>query len=303
MMEHNQSNWKTYIMLALATSIWGTAFVGGKIATEDLGPITVAFFRFFGAALLLMAIVSYKKQWPTKISSKDWLLFIVLGLTGIFLYNIAFFIAAKYSPIIKNSLFIGANPVFIVILSGIFLKEAITKNQYIGLLLAVIGVTYIVTNGQFELLLQLRFEWIDLVLMVAVLSWAIYTVVGKVVLQKYSPLIATTYACVIGSVMLFPFMLWESQWNDFIQASAVTWFWIVEMAVIVSVVSFIMYYNGVQKVGAAKASIFINFMPLSAVVMAALFMGEQLTIYHLIGALFIFGGVYLSTIKNKLKKP
>lgn len=297
-----KSNLKTYFLLILTTSIWGTAFIGGKFAIQDFEPMTVAFFRFFGASIILLPLLLLRKQWPKGITVRDWALFAVLGLTGIFLYNFAFFMAAKHAPVIKSSLFIAANPIVIIVLAGLFLKEVITKNQIVGLICAIIGVFYIIINGQFRLFFNLGFEPIDGILLLAVLSWALYTVIGKVVLQKYSALVSTTFACSIGSVFLFPFAFLETSWNDVLNASGLTWFWIIEMAVLVTVVSFLMWYNGVKEVGASKAALFINFMPISAVLMASTFLGEKLSIHHLIGALFIFGGVYLGTKKQKIKK-
>jgi drug/metabolite transporter (DMT)-like permease len=188
-----------------------------------------------------------------------------------------------------------------LVLSGLFLKEVITRYQVIGLISAIFGVFYIIINGQFHVFFSLDFEPIDGILLLAVISWALYTVVGKVVLQKYSPLVATTFACAIGSGVLFPFAMWETSWNDVRAASGITWFWLAEMAVLVTVVSFIMWYNGVRAVGASKAALFINFMPVSAVLMASIFLGEKLTMYHFIGAIFIFSGVYLGTKKPKVK--
>lgn len=294
------SQWKMYLFLMLTTSIWGTAFIGGKFAIQDFEPMTVAFFRFFGASIILIPLLLIRKEWPKNITLKDWLLFGVLGLTGIFLYNFAFFMASKHAPVIKSSLFIASNPILILVLSGLFLKEVITKYQVIGLISAIFGVFYIIINGQFNILLPLGFEPIDGILLLAVISWALYTVVGKVVMQKYSPLVATSFGCAIGSSFLFPFALWETSWSDVTSASGVTWFWIAEMAVLVTVVGFLMWYNGVRAVGASKAALFINFMPISAVLMASLFLGEKLTMYHFIGAIFIFGGVYLGTRKPKV---
>lgn len=290
-----------YFLLALTTSIWGTAFIGGKIAVEDFEPMTVAFFRFLIASLILFPLLLWKKEWPRKITLKDWGLFFVLGLTGIFLYNFTFFMAAKYSPVIKNSLFIASNPIVIVVLSGLFLKEIISKWQIVGLISAILGVFYIIINGDFKTFFALGFHPIDGVLLIAVFSWALYSVIGKVVLQKYSPLVSTTFACGFGTLMLLPFAMAETTVADVLNASAATWFWIIEMAVLVSVISFLLWYKGIKEIGASKSAIFINFMPISAVIMAALFLGEPLTLHHIVGAVFIFAGVYLGTRKPKLK--
>jgi drug/metabolite transporter (DMT)-like permease len=291
----NKKLWLTYGMLTLATATWGSAFIAGKFAVESFQPATVAFLRFFGAAILLFPLMWIMEKNRKKLTLKDIGLFTVLGLTGIALYNICFFLASKHAPVIKSSLFIASNPVLIVLLSGIFLKETISKNNIIGMLIALTGVTFIITEGHFLTLFQLGFEPIDLVLLGAVISWALYSVVGKVVLKKYSAVESTTYAVAFGTLFLLPFALVETSWQDIQQASVTTWVAIAHMSIFVTVVSFVMYYYGIKEVGAAKASIFINVMPVSAVLMATIYLGETFTWAHGVGAAFVLSGVYVGT--------
>ncbi|MCA1029703.1 DMT family transporter [Bacillus timonensis] len=291
--------WLTYLMLALATATWGSAFIAGKYAVQSFEPATVAFLRFFGAALLLFPVMWILDKNKIKPTLKDYGLFAVLGLTGIAIYNICFFLASKHAPVIKSSLFIASNPVLIVLLSGLFLKEKITKNNVVGMITALIGVAFIITEGDFVALIQLGFEPIDLVLLGAVISWALYSVIGKVVLKKYSSIVSTTYAVAFGTLFLFPFAIAETSWQDVQLATVDAWIAIAHMSVFVTVVSFIMYYNGIKEIGAARASIFINVMPLSAVMMATLILGEAFTWAHGVGAAFVLTGVYIGTNTRK----
>lgn len=285
----------TYGMLILATATWGSAFIAGKFAVQSFEPATVAFFRFFGAALLLFPLMWVKEKNRKKPTLKDYGLFAILGLTGIALYNICFFFATKHAPVIKSSLFIASNPVLIVLLSGLILKEKITKNNIIGMFIALTGVTFIITAGHLLSLFQFGFEPIDLVLFGAVVSWALYSVVGKIVLKKYSSVESTTYAVAFGTIFLLPFALVETTWQDVQQANLTTWIAIAHMSIFVTVVSFVLYYNGIKEIGAAKASIFINVMPVSAVIMATIFLGETFTLAHGVGAAFVLSGVYVGT--------
>lgn len=287
--------WLTYGMLTFATATWGSAFIAGKFAVESFEPATIAFFRFFGAAILLFPLMWIMEKNRQKPTLKDYGLFAVLGLTGIALYNICFFLATKHAPVIKSSLFIASNPVLIILLSGLFLKEKITRNNIIGMIIALTGATFIITDGHLLSLVQLGFEPIDFVLMGAVVSWALYSVVGKIVLKKYSSVESTTYAVAFGTVFLLPFAFMETSWQDVQQASTTTWLAIAHMSILVTVVSFVMYYNGIKEVGAAKASIFINVMPVSAVILATLFLGETFTAAHAIGAVLVLSGVYIGT--------
>jgi drug/metabolite transporter (DMT)-like permease len=292
----------TYGMLIFATTTWGSAFIAGKFAVQSFEPASVAFFRFFGATILLFPLMWVMEKNRKKLTPKDIGLFTVLGLTGIALYNICFFLASKHAPVIKSSLFIASNPVLIVLLSGLFLKETITKNNIIGMIIALTGVTFIITDGHLLTLFQLGFESIDFVLLGAVFSWAVYSVVGKVVLKKYSAVESTTYAVAFGTLFLLPFALTETSWQDVQDASVTTWVAIAHMSILVTVVSFVMYYYGIKEVGAAKASIFINVMPVSAVLMATLFLGETFTWAHTIGAAFVLSGVYIGTNSKIFKR-
>lgn len=292
----------TYGMLIFATATWGSAFIAGKFAVQSFEPATVAFFRFFGAGLLLIPLMFIMEKNRTKPTLKDIGLFAILGLTGIALYNIFFFIASKHAPVIKSSLFIASNPVLIVILSGIFLKETISKNNVIGMVIALAGAVFIITDGHLQSILQLKFERIDFVLVGAVISWALYSVVGKIVLKKYSSVESTTYAVIFGTLFLFPFALAETSWQDVQQASTTAWIAIAHMSILVTVVSFVMYYNGIKEIGAAKASVFINVMPVSAVIMATIFLGETFTLAHATGAVLVLSGVYVGTNPKLFRK-
>lgn len=280
-----------YVMLAFATGSWGSAFLAGNIATADLGPATVAFLRFFFASILLFPLMHLMDPRGQRPKGKEWGLVALLGLSGIALYNIAFFIAARDAPIVKSSLFIASNPVLIIVLSGLFLKETITKNNITGLFIALSGAALIITEGNFQRIVQEGFQPIDIVLFMAVICWAAYSVLGKIALQKFSAVTSTAYAVAFGTLILLPLAVYESAWTDILKTSLNSWMAILHMSIVVSVLSFIMYYQGIKLIGAARASIFINFMPLSAVILAVIFLGESIKTVHVIGAFLILSGV------------
>ncbi|OZM57188.1 EamA family transporter [Lottiidibacillus patelloidae] len=291
-----------YASLAFSTSIWGSAFIAGKYAVTSFEPATIAFLRFFFAAVILYPLMWVTQRNRSKPTIKDWALFALLGITGITIYNICFFMASKYATVIKSSLFIAINPVLITLLSYFFLKEKLSKKHFIGMIVALLGVIIIITNGQLIRIIQLQFQFIDLVLLLAVITWALYSVLGKLALKKYNAVVSTTYAIGFGTLFLVPFVLNEITVEVLTNASISSWLAIIHMSIFVTVVSFIMYYNGIKEIGAAKASIFINVMPVSAVILATILLDEVFTLPYLIGALFVIGGVSYSTITRTKKK-
>jgi len=294
-------NMKTYILLFLTAAIWGGAFVAGKIATATLHPVSVAFFRFFGASLILFPLLHWKEPNLPTPTKKDWGVFALLGLTGVFLYNIFFFIATKYAPIVKSSLVIAVNAPLITLLSALFLKEKMNGKSILGMVMALFGAVYIITNGHPSVLIQIGIAPIDLVLVGACFSWSTYSVIGKVAMKKYSPLASTTYATGFGTLFLAPFALHYTSFTS-IQASGWdVWLSVLYVAVIVSAISFVWWYNGIQKVGASTASIFINVMPISAAIMGTIFFNEQLKLAHIIGAAFVFGGILFNIYSKQTR--
>lgn len=289
------SNWKVYLILAFATATWGTAFIAGRYATEIWHPYMVAFLRFLGASILLYPYMKWKEPNPPAISAKDYGLFAILGLSGCALYNIFFFIATQKAPIIKSALVIAWNPILICILAAWLLKEKITRSHIIGSILATLGVVNIIAKGSMEALLSLRLEPIDGILFGAVICWAVYSVVGRIVLRKFSSVVSTTYACLFGTLFLMPTAILTFEWSDFQRATWIYWISVLDTAVLVSVISFIMYYHGIRQIGAAKASIFINFMPLSAAILSIWIFNEPVENYLWQGGLLIIIGVYVST--------
>lgn len=229
-----KKNWLIYFMLIISTSTWGSAFIAGKFAIQSFEPATVAFFRFLGASLILVPVMYFRKEKIPKPTKKDWLLFMCLGLTGITFYNIFFFMASKHAPVIKSSLFIAANPVLIIILATVFLKEAISKNQVIGLIVALTGVSIIITEGDLSVFFTMGFELIDVVLLGAVVCWALYSVIGRVVLRKYSALVSTTYGIVFGTLFLFPFAYMETSLETIVNSSYTSWIAIAHMSIFVT---------------------------------------------------------------------
>lgn len=290
----------TYLLLILVPIFWGGAFVAAKFVVQELPPFTVAAIRFALATLCLWPLMYYREGEKAKLGKQDLLGMLVLGLSGIFGYNALFFCGLQFTSATNGSLIVATNPIITLLLAAVFLKEKISWQKALGIAISFIGVTFVITNGNLFSILQAKYNLGDLLLMGAPLCWAIYSIIGKGIMQRYSPLACTTYACGFGTLMLLPFSLYElSQKGLFIftQTSFLGWLAIVYMAVFASVLGFVWWYKGVEKIGASKTSIFTNLVPVSAVVLASVLLGEKITGGDLVGAGLVISGVYLTTKK------
>ncbi len=298
-MEANNLLW-AHLRLVAVTLMWGGVFVAARFTLTEVPPLTTAFLRFAFAAVLLFMLLVVKEKPAVRLRNHDWLLLIVLGVTGIFGHNAFFYTGLKYTTAINGSLIVAANPVIITIIAAIILRETVTLRQAIGILISLSGVALVVTGGAPEILHNLRFNKGNLIMLGAPLAWALYSVYGKKAMDKYSPLAAVTYACIIGAVLLLPAALTEH--SDWAAISPFIWIAIAYMAVFASVLAFNWYYSGIRALGAGKTSIYINLVPLWTMLLAGALLHERPGLPQLLGAGLIITGVCLATYYKSERK-
>lgn len=293
-MEGQTSFTKTYLLLIVAMMLWGGTFVAGRFLAANFPPFTIAFFRFLSASIVLLFFCLPKKRRLPRLSSIQLLKVILLGLTGIFSYNYFFFAGLSLIEAGRASVIIAINPTLTALLAPLFLKEEWSYKKFLGAFVALSGAIIVITKGHFEVLLNQGVGRGELYLSGAVLSWVSYTMLGKIALKKLSALHATTYACLVGTLFLLPFALRKNALSFIHQASAYDAFAIFFLGALATALGFIWYYQGIQRIGAARAAAFINFVPLFGISSGALLLGEKLDPSLITGALLVITGVSLT---------
>lgn len=194
----------------------------------------------------------------------------------------------------RASLIIANNPIFITIASFFLFKEKLNAVKIVGILVSVTGAMVAISRGDLQGVLTETFGHGEIFIFLAVLSWVAYSLIGKRVMQDFSAIEAVTYASVTGAIMLFPAALAEGMATDIFDYSLANWFSLFYLGVFGTVLGFVWYYEGIQKLGPSKASLFINFVPIAAIILAFLFLDEPITISILVGAAMVSLGVYLT---------
>ncbi|MEC1179477.1 DMT family transporter [Metasolibacillus meyeri] len=289
---------KRYVILLLVTSLfWGGNFVVGKSLVEHASPLTLTSLRWLIAILCLFPIVLWKEK--KLLPPRQALLpLILMGGTGVVLFNIFQFLALEQTTSTNVGLISTLTTLSIAICSYIFLKEKINLLQICAMLISLFGVILVLSQGEFGLLLSANFNKGDLWMIVAVCVWGIYSICSKWAMQTASPLMCTLYSGVFGLIILLPFNVPNFSITNinasFIQALLYT-------GVISTVVCMLLWNIGVQKLGATTAGIFLNFNPIFTAILAFLFLGEQLTWIQGLGGVLVIAGCYLfSHFKNKV---
>jgi drug/metabolite transporter (DMT)-like permease len=281
----------TYLRLAATMTLWGGTFIAGRLLSH-VGPSTASLMRFVVAGLFMVVLCYRLEGGVPRLERRQVVPVLLLGFTGVFLYNFFFLSGLQTITAGRASLIIAGNPVFIAAFAALFFKEGFGKLKAAGLILSITGALTVISRGQLDAVLaQVRPG--DLFILGCVFAWSSYTLLGKKVMNGLSPVGAVTWSCLAGMVFLLPMAVHEGLFAHLAGATPLEWGAMVYLGVFGTGVGFSWYYQGIQRLGAARAGVFINLVPVNAVLMGWLLLGESVDLSLLVGAGLIFTGVYL----------
>ncbi len=282
-----------YLLMVLVAFIWGGTFNAAGFALTGLHPSSVALIRFAIATVVLL-IVGRREIFSTAIKAKDWLDFFLLGLTGIFFYNVFFMYAMKYTSAINGSLITATNPIVTAILAARLLKEKFTARLAGGTLLSFIGVMLVISGGSWQTLTALQFNAGDILTLLSVLSWSAYSLLIKRISSRFSPMITTFYGFLTGTLLLLPCGLCSRPGPAaFLNAGAPAITAVLYLSLIGSVLAFFWWNRGVSILGAGRSAIFLNLIPVGTIIISLLFR-EPITFFQAAGCLLVISAVMLA---------
>lgn len=283
-----------YAKLLLTAFFWGGTFIAGRSLSENIGPFSASFLRFLIASFFLILFCTKIEGGFPDIKKRQVPGLILLGLTGIFAYNVFFFKGLKLIEAGRASLIIANNPVFITLLSACLFKEKLSGLKLGGISISVFGALVVISKGNPIMIFSEGFGWGEFYIFCCVLSWVSFSLIGKKVLGNLSPLVSITCASIVGSIALLLPALAEGMAANVGQYLFVDWASLFYLGFFGTVIGFVWYYDGIQKIGPTRAGLFINFVPVSAIFLAWLILKEPLTISLLIGAVLVSTGVYIT---------
>ncbi|KMZ42766.1 MULTISPECIES: DMT family transporter [Bacillales] len=289
-----------YIVLLLCTSfLWGGNFVVGKFLVGHASSLTLTNLRWLIAVVCLLPVVwiREKRIFPTR---EALLPLIVMGVTGVALFNLFMFWALERTDATNVGLLSTLNPVSIAIFSFLLMGDKIRPLQIVAMLVSFTGVLVVMTKGDFAHLSQLHFNTGDLWMLAAVAMWGIYSVCARWAMKTVSPMMSTLYAGIFGVALMLPFNV-----TTFTISNTDWTFWLslFYVGVMATVVSMVLWNVGVQKVGATSAGMFLNFNPIFTAILAFLLLGERMTIIQLLGSVIVIVGCYMFSRLKHVSPP
>ena len=260
-------------------------------------PISLAFWRWLFCFLILLPftfsfLVKNSSVYKNEILKLFVLGFLACGICGAFP-----FIAGKTTTIINMGIIYSSSPIFIILISYFLFSEKIKKKRIFGVLISSIGVLVIIIKADVDLLINLNFTSGDLWMLGASIGWALYTIYLFHWKSKLPLLERFTLISMFGAISLFPFFLIENYFFEETKYDFNFLIWVLFAAVSPSVIAFLLYNHVNKKLGASVTGSVLYLYTVYGALYGYFFFDEKLYIYHLIGTVMVFIGIYL--IKNK----
>lgn len=292
------SSLNAFLMLCLI-AFWGSSFVVVKAALrEGMSPVAIATFRFLTAGGLFIGALLLNRarnsNYVLLVERKDVPTLFALALTGV-----TFFFIIQYTGIQMASASLASilvcllAPIIISVVSARMFGERLVTKQILGIGVAAMGTFTVVAGGALNLQSNMTFFLGTLILLSTPFLWATYTLLGKKIMDKYSPFLVVAYVNILGGLCLVPFSLAENSFHEIFTLNLQEWSAILFLAFTCSLLGYFIWFYVMKQVRAAVTSSFLFGEPLITGLFATIFIREEMTLFTVIGGLLIFAGVYL----------
>lgn len=290
-----------YVYAVLAVFFWSFNVIVAKYFVDTFTPWQISFYRWFFASVILFPFVVKEIYKNGDIYFKYWKKVLLYSLFGIILMNTFSYVAAQTISAVEMSLIGVMGPVFIVILSRIFLKIKVSKLQIIGIALSFLGVVVIILHGHI-LKANLTFKIGDLWMLMLALSFGIYSVLMTKKPKEFSQTGLLSMMIFVGTIFILPLFIWQTihspvcdKWDMLTVGT------LVYMGLFNSVISYLCWNLSIEKIGSLKSSVIYYLMPVFSSIEAYFLLGEEIYSSQIYGGMLVLLGIYLTNRKSKSK--
>lgn len=288
--------WVSQFLLTLAALFWSGNFIVGRALRGEIAPVSLNFWRWSIALVILLPLSLVQLRRHRDLLLKEWKLILALGLTGVAAFHSLVYSALTTTPAVNALIYLSMSPMAIAVVAWLVFRETVTARQAAGILISIAGALVVIARGSFDSLLALQVNPGDLWMLLAVPTWAIYSVLLKQRppgLPQFALLTATVMAGLVFLLPVFLLQTWRAEppTLDGPMIGAILY-----IAIFSSVIAFLFWIRGVAEIGPTRAGMFSNLMPVFGAVLALLLLGEPIQPYHLLGAALVFGGIALTNL-------
>jgi drug/metabolite transporter (DMT)-like permease len=297
-------------LLLLTTLIWGSNFTVIKSAFRELDPRAFNALRLVLASATFLAVITWVQRQPAAaeaphwwsvlrteavLTRRDWLMLAIIGVVGHFLYQLCFVGSLTRTTVANTSLILGLTPAAVALASAALGQERVQSHHWVGVALSIGGLYFIVGRGA---------QWTgaalagDLLAVLSVLCWTIYTLIGQRLMERHSPLGVTGLSMALGTV---PYVVYAApaigatEWSSI---SVSTWAGLVYSAMFSVCLAYLIWYVAIRQIGGSRTSVYSNVIPVVAMAVAYVWLGEPVGWEKIVGAASVLGGVAIARLQR-----
>ena len=282
-----------YIYALISVFTWGTVFVISRfvISRGIIEPFALAFWRFFWSSIFLLFFLKFDFKKLIKILKSDFMTFFFLSLTGIYLMSTFIFISLKNTPASISSILMNSNPIFVFLISLIFLKEKFSTIKLIGIIAGFIGCSFVI-KGDFYIFTLRNISLSTIYSIFSAISWAIYTILGEKPTKKYGAIETTFIASLIGSIFLFltclllKLNIWGRNLTGFLSG--------IYLGIIPTGIGFTLWFKALNYIKPSSLAPFQYLTPLITLLLSTLLLKEKISFTSILGMFLIFISIFLT---------
>ncbi|PXX92744.1 EamA family transporter [Marinobacter vulgaris] len=295
--------WLAYIGLVLTPLFWAGNAVVAKGVVGEIPPLSMSFWRWVIALAILLPF-GLPGVWRQRQTIRQhWLSMLALATFSVAAFNSLLYFAAVTTTATNIALINATIPIMVALLAWLLLGDRTRPVQALGIALAVLGIVAVVARGDLSVLTGLQAQPGDLIMVLAVFSWGLFSVLLRRQAVPLPPLTFLTVQIACGTMVILPFyladLLFFSGGFDLNRQTALPMMY---FAIFPGILAYGFWNHGVHRVGPARAAIFMYLTPVFASVMAGIFLGERLGLSHIIGGLLILAGLFLATRTTGLRR-
>ena len=287
-----------YLILTLTTLFWGGNVVAGKAAVGNVDPYTLITLRWAGAflAILPFAIRPLRRDWPAL--RQNWWLYLFYGAVGFTTFNVLVYVAAYFTSGVNNALDQVAINIFVMLFNFVLFRTRVRALQLTGVAITIVGVAVTATHGDLARILALDINFGDALVILASVAYAAYSIAlrWRPATHWMSFLAASFLGAIIGAIVFQATL--GGGLGTFVTAlptiTPLGWIIVLYTILFPSLVSQILYVRGVELIGANRASLFINLIPLWGAIGSVLILGETLEPFHFAAGGLIVVGIVIA---------
>jgi len=285
-------------------ALWGGTWPVGRVVATAVGPWTAALLRFAlaGGALVLICILQGGLRILLVRAALLPRLFL-LAASGIFGYSFLFFTGLQTTDASRAGLIVGCIPVCIALSAALIARRRPSLLAMAGILISLLGVSVVISRGNPLILLRGDVRPGDLMILGCVFCWTAYTLLARRVMLEVPPLVAVTWSCLMGTALILPFAIHGGFLQEIRHIDGTVWTGLVYLGVPATSLAYYGYYHAIRRIGGVASGIFINLVPLFALLFGWLFLDETLHAGELLGGLLVISGVITAMRANTLRNP